>query len=89
MAELAREALNDAFGHLLSPEMRDTVLRVAEPGQPGEVFDLFDYVRWHLLPADENARREDAFVNLKLFASTRTGNTADVLAEHHAVSQGR
>ena len=64
--------------------MQDTILRVAEPGQAGEVFDQFDYARWAMLPWDETARRDRATGFLANVIAGRRGRAAGVLAEHHA-----
>ena len=45
IAELAREWVNEVFGHLAEP---GEAVVWSEPGGPGNVFDLFDYSRWEL-----------------------------------------
>jgi len=43
IAELARKWVNEVFGHLAEG---DQDIEWAEPGQPGNLYDLFDYTRW-------------------------------------------
>ena len=80
IARLAREWTNTVLGHL-GRELPDLVL--AEPGQPGHLYDAFAYQEWSFDTMNDAARRDEArWWLLQQLGSA--GPAGTVLREHHA-----
>src|SRR5260221_2366525 len=80
MADLARQSVQEAFGSLglVIPEVV-----MAEPGQPGHIYDNFAYQEWSYRPMTRAMRADEARWWL-LRELGRAGLASEVVREHHA-----